>query len=425
MKFPISDTFKHLVFLVFVFVLGLFALVVLHLFFLNLENKLDRKIENMESKIEIGQYIVDDLNKVRSDFYEITTITTNNKEINRIKQKIEKNIFNIKESLRILQDGGTLKRVIKLNVVGHNDTMNIVHYKSKDNELSLESIELLPKLEEFKAMVKQSIRLLKLRDKNKVDTKKLLKIEKKIKRFYKRTPPFFSRIIENANRLLYETSKSLEQLKKEIEKEKNKYLKIEIALIIVILFSVFIFSILTAIQINKNARKLERQKQSIRGILDAQQNIVVVSNGQYMIDANVALVNFFSDYNSFNDFSTKHLCICDFFEEMNDPNYIIDKNYDGVEWFEYVIRNPQKHLKVAMNNGEELRHFTLVVTKKFIESKKFILIITLNDITKLVNTQEELSNLNMNLENIINEKTKELLPYTQHQQPCNFNWKWV
>ncbi len=408
MKFFSYNTFNNLVFLIFVFIFGLSSLVLLHMFFLNLISELDKKTENMEKKIQIGQYIVDDLHKMRSDFYEITTVITNNKEINRIEEKIEKHILNIKKSLKVLQKGGTLKRVIRLNIVGHNDTVKTVEYKNTENGLSLESIELLPKLEEFRNMTKQSIRLLKLRLKNKTNAKKLMQTEKRIKRFYKRTPPFFSRIIENANRLLYETSKELEPLKKEILEKKEKYLKLEILIIIAILCSVLILSIFIAIQINKNSKRLERQKKSIRGILDGQRNIVVVSNGRYMLDSNKALVDFFLDFDSFEDFSKEHRCICDFFEDMNDEDYVIDTNYDGKTWFEHVLSQPQKVHKVAMDSGEELHHFILTVTKKFIENDNFILVVTLNNITELINIQKELNKLNNNLELIVEEKTKEL-----------------
>ena len=410
MKSTSSKTLYQLILLLITFTISILLLVYLHLVFLDLVKNLDEKTQNMKAKIQIGEYLVQDIHKIRSDFYELATTATNFKSRQIVQNRINKRINTIKHSLEVLQKGGTLKRVIRLNIVGHDDTKKIIIYKKNDDSISLESIDLLPKLIQLENMIKKVVSLLKKQDENRLNLngEEFMKINKEIKRFYKKTPSFFIRITENANRLLYEGSKELITLKKTIQSQKKQYTNLELFLIFGTLLFVFVLGFIIAMQINKNAKKLERQEKSTRGILDAQENIVVVSNGEYMIDANKALVDFFDDYSSFKEFSRKHICICDFFENINNEEYIIDKDYDGLKWFEYIIKNSNKVHKVAMYKGEELNQFTINATKKYLDNNTFIVIVTLNNISKVISIQKKLKQLNDNLEDIVDEKTIEL-----------------
>ncbi|RXK03119.1 hypothetical protein CRV02_03080 [Arcobacter sp. CECT 8989] len=406
----ISYNLKNLILLLLVFVFGLIFLISLHLFFLNLIENLDKKTENLKAKMEIGELIVNDLHKIRSDFYELATSTTNVRGMKLINQRIENKVEEIEDSLNILENGGRLERTIRLNIVGHNDTKKIISYKKDNNNISLEVIDLSPKIIQFEEMLQTLNELLKkqfsLKRENNLEG--FLKQNKTIKRFYKSTPAFFVRVTENANRLLYEGTIELKKLQDEIKKQKKQYTQLELLLILMIILTVLILGFLIAIQINKNTKNLQIQERSTRGILDAQKNIVVVSNGDYMIDANQALVEFFDGYNNFNDFKKDHICICDFFIDIKDDDYIVDKDYDGRMWFEYILDNPNKLHKVAMYKQKSLNYFTITATKKILDSQNFIVIVALNNITTEIQTQKKLKALNDNLENIVNHKTKEL-----------------
>ncbi|XPV52394.1 MAG: hypothetical protein ACNI3H_08340 [Halarcobacter ebronensis] len=91
-----------------------------------------------------------------------------------------------------------------------------------------------------------------------------------------------------------------------------------------------------------------------------------------------------------------------------DDEYIVDKDYDGRMWFEYILDNPHKLHKVAMYKQKSLNYFTITATKKILDSQNFIVIVALNNITTEIQTQKKLKALNDNLENIVNDKTKEL-----------------
>ncbi len=419
-----GNTLRHLGLLLLVGIFGILLLIAVNLTFTNLLNKLDTQTNNLEAKIQIGEYIVNDLNKIRSNFYELATTASNTFAKNIVQKRIDAHLMEIEKAITILKNGGTLKRVIHLNLVEQAQTIKYITYKKKNkSELSLEAIDLEPKLLELKKMNLSILELLEKRDNaiQEQDKENFFKLAKQVKRFYKTTPSFFIRIIENTSRLLYEGELELQILQKKVTNQKDSYLYLELIIIFVIILLMIIFGLIIAKQINKNnkdllyfnkqlnlkIKELESQEASTRAILDAQPNIVVVSNGEEMIDANLALVDFFEGYDSFEDFKEKHACICDYFEEVSE-DYIVDKEYPEGLWFEHILAHEDKVHKVVMHSGDEVHYFTIQASKKFINEDTFIIIIALNDITKELLIHEELKELNNNLENIVQEKTKKL-----------------
>lgn len=161
-----SQILDKLLLLIFTFISGSIALVLVHIFFMNLEKELDHKTENQKAKITIGEFISEDLHIIRSDFYELATAVTNSRGRKIIIDKIDTKIRNIQDMLNVLQNGGTLTRVIRLNIAGHNTTTKTVKYKSPNKgEIPLEAIDLRPKLEEIKMMVQEVQKLLVLSEK--------------------------------------------------------------------------------------------------------------------------------------------------------------------------------------------------------------------------------------------------------------------
>jgi len=118
-----QNTLSKLILLVSIFLIGIISLIMLHLFFLKLLENLDNKTKNQEAKIQIGEYIVNDLYKIRSDFYEIATTATNKRSRDLISTRLKQRVETIKTALDILENGGKIKRVIRLNIVGHNNTI--------------------------------------------------------------------------------------------------------------------------------------------------------------------------------------------------------------------------------------------------------------------------------------------------------------
>ncbi len=417
----LKKTSSKLYLLVFVFIVGFLSLFILNQVFLSLVSEQDEKTKNYKSKILIGEYISEDILNTRALFFELASTTTSVKSRDIIIDQIEDKMDDITVSLNVLEHGGILKRFIKLNVVGHKNTIKRVEYNVRSaNELSFEAIEVKPKLIELEDMIQEVNELLRLRSKYKKEKKikEFSRIVKKIRRFYKTTPAFFTRMTENIKRLLYESDIELAKLTIEIKKKKSKYIKIKMALILLVIVIVVLIASWIGNIISKENEELAsandkfaKAEASIKGILDAQPNIIIVSDGKEMLDANLALVDFFEDYSSFEQFKNKHACICDFFEkDTPGDEYIVKKDYDGESWINYLLNNADKNFKVIMKKKDkEIHHFSMQARKKIIDSSgAFIIVLSLNDITAEIDSQLNLLNLNDNLESMVEYKTKEL-----------------
>lgn len=425
MNNTLTLTLKKLVLLLSIFFIGILLLISIHLVFLKLIERLDKKTDNLKAKIQLGEYIVTDLYKIRADFYELATTTSNEKGRVLILDKISHRIGVIRDILDVLEHGGQFTREIKLNITGHLKTTKTIFFENNSKNISLETIDIGPKIEELVQMTQMLNHLVQKRDSflELNDKEKYFEYSREIKRFYKTTPAYFTRMSENTSRLLYEGEIELAELEQNILKEKNFYLYIEIITVLIIVFCVILLGYIIAKQIHQNSKKLQnlnddlansmfdlkRQEKFIRGILDSQPNIVVVSDGEKMVDSNDALVEFFEGYDSFEDFKKKHACICDYFVDLHNDEYIIDKDYgEGKRWYEHILEFPNHIHKVAMYQGHELHYFTITAKKNFLDKENFIVVVSLNDITELIYAQTKLKSLNDNLEGMVNKKTNEL-----------------
>jgi signal transduction histidine kinase len=184
---------------------------------------------------------------------------------------------------------------------------------------------------------------------------------------------------------------------KNIDTQIIKSFKVQIIMICVIALIILFFSFLIYLYSSylKDIKQQENKKQSI---LDSQSSIIVITNGLEIIDANKKLFEFFTTVSNLNEFRNKYKCICSAFLDLKDEMYIIEKDYDGKNWAEYVFENDDKNYRVAMkNSSNEVRHFSLKASK--IKSENYI-ITTFTDITK-------------EIEQIDKDKEKDRLLYQQ------------
>jgi signal transduction histidine kinase len=155
--------------------------------------------------------------------------------------------------------------------------------------------------------------------------------------------------------------------------------KIQTVMSSVIILIVLFFTFLIYLYTNY-LRQLKIEENKKQSILNSQQNIIVITNGKTLIDANQRLYDFFTDTKDLITFKEKYECICSSFIDMNDEIYLIEKFYDGKTWAEYVLLNQDKHFRVAIKNkDDEIKHFSVRCSK--ISDEEFI-IATFTDITQ-------------------------------------------
>jgi len=416
----IKTSFKlHI--LVSLFVFGFISLFAVNQIFSGLIDELNQKTRNYEKKIKIAEFVSEDIQGLKALFYELSIATTSEKSRQIVITKINTLIQNIHESLFVLEKGGVLKREIELNIIGKNVTMTEVTYNPNlsGQTMSLEAIDIQPKLIQLSEMILNVETMLEERHRLTDEEKfqELIEVNNELTRYYKTTPAFFNRMSENIKRLLYEGDIELKNIKEEIVDKQDKYMKIKLLLIFSVIAITTLFGFWISRIINKENHQLEianneleSKENAVKAILNGQANLVIVTDGTTMIDANDAIANFFDFIESVDDFREKHKCICDLFEkDVPDDSYINKMDYDGKTWVDYILENKHRNFKVILNNGRENHHFSIVANKKNIDSNgNFIIIVSLNDITEVVESQMQLSQVNNNLEHLIDLKTKEL-----------------
>ena len=127
-------------------------------------------------------------------------------------------------------------------------------------------------------------------------------------------------------------------------------------------------------------RLLKIQENKKEAILNSQENIIVITLGNEIIDANQRLYDFFTNTKDLESFKKTYKCICSAFIDMQDDIYIIEKYYNGKNWAEHILTNPDKNFRVAIKNMQDkIRHFSIKCS--IVKNEEFI-IATLTDITQ-------------------------------------------
>jgi hypothetical protein len=159
-----------------------------------------------------------------------------------------------------------------------------------------------------------------------------------------------------------------------INLENIKHIKIQTTLGTVIALIILFTAILVYY-----LRDIKYQNSKNKILLNSQPNIVIITNGKEIIDANKQLLKFFPLVKDLQDFKKRYICICYTFEDLEKDDYIINKDYNGKNWVEYIFENQDKNFKVAIKNSkEELRHFSVKTSSAKIDLS---VIVTFIDVT--------------------------------------------
>ncbi|MGE4463118.1 MAG: sensor histidine kinase [Arcobacter sp.] len=165
-----------------------------------------------------------------------------------------------------------------------------------------------------------------------------------------------------------------------------KSFKVQIIMVSVIALIIIFFSFLIYLY-SSHLKEIKSQENKKQSILDSQSNIIVITNGEEIIDANKKLYDFFKDASNLEEFRKNYVCICNTFIDMDNEFYIIKKDYGGKNWAEYVLSNEDKNFKVAIkNSNDKITHFSLKAS--MINNENYI-IATFTDITKEVEQIEK------------------------------------
>lgn len=101
----------------------------------------------------------------------------------------------------------------------------------------------------------------------------------------------------------------------------------------------------------KKEIELELELKKTRLILDAQPNIVIVTNGKKIIDTNQEFLNFFQ-VDSMEEFLKISDCICDYFINDNTNRYLKKIYEDGTTWAKLLIDEQTMSHKALIKNKD-------------------------------------------------------------------------
>lgn len=131
-------------------------------------------------------------------------------------------------------------------------------------------------------------------------------------------------------------------------------------------------------------KELEYRKY-IRNLIDIQNDILIVTDGKKIIDANQSFLDFFEQNNLKSFIKQGDECICDYF--LEEKGYI-QKDMDGLSWIEYIKMHPEDLNIVLVENKNQEKRDLRVKIEGFSKSKDFVVIF--NDITDELCKQHEL-----------------------------------
>lgn len=149
--------------------------------------------------------------------------------------------------------------------------------------------------------------------------------------------PLMNKLDDNVVGSIHITSNN----KNIIDKQFNARLILIVSLIVLSFIFLFIYrEIITRLKAENLAFKSKK-------ILDSQESLVIITDGQTMIEANRSLLDYFG-YQSIEDFLFEHQCVCEYFEAEEGKNYLLSK-IDETTWLSFVLNSNAVH-KVKMTN---------------------------------------------------------------------------
>ena len=262
--------YKQIIWLSVVFVVGFALLFASHFALVHFTKEKDRKIENVRSRISIGEVIVENIDLIERNFYKLAT-TVGQVGQNTIYQETQSLFSNIYEAFDVLQNGGTLTTHTLLNLENITEMMTQISYTPDNkNALILEIIDLQPKLTEIEQNFSIFLAMLKERDtivRNDNSTNYRNAVYN-IKIYLKKAPSQFVRLRENANRFYYNGTIRLEALQQETDARKRVDTILSASISVIIIIGVLIIFIQIGRNINRSTQELAKARQEMKEARD-------------------------------------------------------------------------------------------------------------------------------------------------------------
>ncbi|BBN58483.1 ATP-binding protein [Hydrogenovibrio marinus] len=356
-----SHTAKNrLLALLILFVLGFFAQTIINYSIENFINALDKHIQNADVQRVVTSDISLEIRNIESLFYQMAAFPNKHMR-NIILRKISEKESKVYESFFILNNGGNFYHSYDLNLPDADKLESFQTYQpERFNHFSFAAADILPK---FRLINEKLVELNdQLEEIDKLQQEKSPLLSRKITEFQlnmKFFTPIFHRLKESANRVFLTNALDYKKLKQRVQKDKERYRNYQILLSIsLIVIGLWIFWHLSR-SINQSISELTESRDYSRNILESQSNIIIINDGEKLIDASGGFFAFFEDYDSLDAFQHEHECVCDFF--VKEEGFIY--KFPDKKWIEYLVDHPHQTHKVKVLHKGEISLFQISAMK--------------------------------------------------------------
>lgn len=138
-------------------------------------------------------------------------------------------------------------------------------------------------------------------------------------------------------------------------------------------------------KVDERTRELDEQNIYLQAVLDSSPDIIIITDGEHLLSANGSFFSFFH-YKTIEAFKKEHECICDFFDKVDELEYLHDKKIDGQLWPFYLLEHSDIKHKVQMTIDTQTLFFSIKARR--LEGSDNKVLVELSDITD-VETQKK------------------------------------
>ncbi|MFA6700426.1 MAG: response regulator [Thiomicrospira sp.] len=137
----------------------------------------------------------------------------------------------------------------------------------------------------------------------------------------------------------------------------------------------------------KQAELARRAEQAyVRDILDSQETLILVNDGEQLVDVSGGFFKLLPDYANLDAFKQDHRCICDLF--VKKPGYLFNDDPQKMGWIHTLVQHPEQcHKAIVAYQGKH----TIFRASAIYSAVSNRYIITLVDITEIEQIHAELS----------------------------------
>lgn len=273
------------------YLMGFILLLLVDQVVTKLTTDLDLRHENEQTRVLIGELLTNDLSRLEAKTYQMAT-TTGQRAQSWVFKQIELTLDRLEESVRVIEEGGSIVRTTRLNIESRDVMTRVHHYVPfKRSAFTLEAIDLAPKLIEVRRRTEELLNLLGQRDEYKKGNKNEEYIQRisRIKENLQAFPPLFTRMLENANRLFFESQKELTKIREVLDKKRIFYSRLQIFISFAVIAAVLITGARLLRQIRRSNEELWELARSLEFMKFAMDEHAIVSATD--VEGNITYVN--------------------------------------------------------------------------------------------------------------------------------------